>query len=71
MTIRVELDMFNLCKLRDEDLMQLTVRQTLGSAGIPLGPWGSSAPSRGALSWRDDPARRVRVVEWIEPEEPK
>ncbi len=47
MTIRVELDMFNLCKLRNEDLMQFAVRQTLRSA-LPVAST-SGTPSTGTL----------------------
>jgi hypothetical protein len=72
MRICVELDMFDLCmKCRNEDEMQFAARQTLRSAGIPVGKWGSSAPKYGTLCWRDDDLRGVRIVEWAGPEEPK
>jgi hypothetical protein len=65
MTVRVELNMLDACKSRCDDAMtQFLVRQALRDAGIPMGPWGSSTPERGTLSWWDDPVRDVRVIEW-------
>jgi hypothetical protein len=64
---RVELDMRRLSvTTRDEAVLQFVVRRQLGDAGIPIGPWGSSAPARGVLSWHDDWEHGVRIVEWQE-----
>jgi hypothetical protein len=67
--IRVELDMSHLAATaRTEAMFQFAIRRQLASAGIPLGPFGSSAPARGVLSWRDDWDRDVRIVEWNDDE---
>lgn len=59
--ICVELDFYEAIHLRSEAEVQFWARQKLRTAGIPLGPWGTSTVERGVMTWWDEPERRIVV----------
>ena len=62
--IRVEIGLETFIHAPNEDMLQFMVRQKLRSAGIPLGPWGTSKVERGVMSWWTDPMTGTRIVTW-------